>query len=111
MVSTATQALIVGLARERGNVADERAAVGLRDVDVLAGLAVDELDEPALDHVERRVPDGVLVEHLAGLERAPRAALPEPGHLPLGDAREENFIGQVGEARAANYWVVATQGG
>ena len=57
-----------------GDVADERAAVGLRDVDVLAGLAVDELDEPALDHVERRVAHGVLVEHLAGLERAPLAA-------------------------------------
>ena len=32
------------LAGEGGDVADERARVGLRDVDVLAGLAVDELD-------------------------------------------------------------------
>ena len=35
------------LAGEHRDVADERAAVGLRDVDVLAGLAVDELDQPA----------------------------------------------------------------
>ena len=73
--STATQALIVGspvkIAMSPMNVP----AVGLRDVDVLARLAVDELDPAALDHVERRVAHGVLVEHLAGLEGlAPRRA-------------------------------------
>ena len=66
---------------ERRDVADERAAVGLRDVDVLARLAVDELDAALVDDVERRVADGVLVEHLAGLEGAPLAALGEPRQL------------------------------
>ena len=89
------------LARERGDVADERAAVGLRDVDVLAGLAVDELDEPALDHEERRVADGVLVEHLAGLERAPLAALGEPRELRVREPREENLVVEVRERAAA----------
>ena len=91
------------LAGERGDVADERAAVGLGDVDVLAGLAVDELDQPALDHVERRVADGVLVEHLAGLERAPLAALGEPGELGVREAREEDLVAEVGEVLAANH--------
>ena len=85
------------LAGEDGDVADERAAVGLRDVDVLAGLAVDELDEPALDDVERRVAHGVLVEHLAGLERAPLAALGQPGQLGVGEPREEDLVAEVGE--------------
>ena len=80
------------LAGEHRDVADERAAVGLRDVDVLAGLAVDELDEAALDHVEGRVADGVLVEHLAGLERAPLAALGEPLQLGVREPREQDLV-------------------
>ena len=71
--STATQALIVGSPVNDGDVADEGAAVGLGDVDVLAGLAIDELDEPALDHEERRVADGVLVEDLTGREASAAA--------------------------------------
>src|SRR5579862_4601391 len=66
------------LTRERRDVTDERAAVGLGDMDFLAGLAVDELDQPSLDHEERRVAHSVLVEHFAGLERPALAALPEP---------------------------------
>ena len=91
------------LAREGRDVADERAAVGLRDVDVLAGLAVDELDESLLDDVERRVAHGVLVEHLAGLERAALAALGQPGQLGVREAREEDFVREVGEALATDY--------
>ena len=91
------------LAGEHGDVADEGAAVGLRDVDVLAGLAVDELDEPSLDDVERRVADGVLVEDLAGLERAPLAALAEPRELAVGEPREEHLVGEVGEPLAAHH--------
>ena len=91
------------LAGEHGDVADERAAVGLGDVDVLAGLAVDELDQPALDHVERRVADGVLVEHLAGLERPALAALGEPRQLAVGEPREQHLVVEVGEPLAAHH--------
>ena len=88
------------LARERRDVADERAAVGLGDMDFLAGLAVDELDQPALDHEERRVAHGVLVEHLAGLERPPLAALPEPRELRIGQPRKELLVVERRVARA-----------
>ena len=91
------------LAGEHGDVADERAAVGLRDVDVLAGLAVDELDKPALDDVERRIADGVLVEHLPGQERAPLAALAEPRQLGVREAREEDLVGEVGKRLAPDH--------
>ena len=91
------------LSGEHGDVADERAAVGLRDVHVLAGLAVDELDQPALDDVERRVADGVLVEHLAGLERPPLTALGQPRELGLGEPREEDLVAEIGERLAADY--------
>ncbi len=90
------------LSGERGDVADERAAVCLRDIDVLAGLAVDELDEPALDDVERRIADGVLVEHLAGLERAPLPALGQPRELGVGEPREEDLVAEIGERLTAN---------
>ena len=90
------------LTRERGDVADERVAVCLRDHHVLAGLAVDELDEPALDHVERCIPDGMLVEHVTGLEGAPLPALGEPGELGIGEPREEELVAEVGEPLAAN---------
>ena len=92
-----------GLSGERGNVADERAAVGLRDVHVLAGLAIDELDEPALDHVERRVSDGVLVEHVTRLERAPLAALGQPRQLRVGEPGEEDLVGEVRKPLAADH--------
>ncbi len=91
------------LAGERGDVADERPAVGLGDVDVLARLAVDELDETALEDEERRVAHRVLVEHLAGLERAARAALGEPRQLGIGEAREQHLVGKIGEALAAHH--------
>ena len=89
------------LAGEHGDVADERAAVGLRDIDVLAGLAVDELDQAVLDHVERRVADGVLVEDLAGLEGPVLAALGEPRQLAVGEPREDHLVIEVGEPLTA----------
>ena len=71
--STATHALIVGspvnAAMSPMNV--RLSACG--DVDVLARLAVDELDAAALDDVERRVADRVLVEHLARLRTTRRS--------------------------------------
>jgi two-component system NarL family sensor kinase len=90
------------LAGEDRDVADERAAVGLRDVDVLAGLAVDELDQPAIDDEEWRVADGVLVEHLTGLEGAPLAVFGEPGDLAVREPREEDLVREIGKLLAAN---------
>jgi hypothetical protein len=86
---------------EGGDVADEGAAVGLGDVDLLARLAVDELDPAALDHEERRLPDRVLVEHLPDLEPLALAALAQPLQLGVGEAREEDLVGEVGERLAA----------
>jgi hypothetical protein len=92
------------LAREGGDVADEGAAVGLGDVDVLARLAVDELDPATLDDEERRVGDRVLVEHLAHLEPLALAALAQPLQLGVGEARKHDLVGEVGERLAAQYF-------
>ncbi len=91
------------LARERGDIADERAAVRLRDVDVLARLAIDELDESALDHEERRVADRVLVQHLAGRHGAPPAPLAQPLELRVGETREELLVVQIWKAPGPNH--------
>ena len=101
--STATQALIVGSPVKTAMSPMNVRLSASRDVDVLAGLAVDELDEPALDHVERRVADGVLVEHLAGLERAPLALLGEPRQLAVREPREQHLVVEVGEPLAAHH--------
>jgi hypothetical protein len=97
---------------EGGDVADEGAAVGLGNVDVLARLAVDELDPAALDHEERRLADPVLVEHLARLEPAALAPLAQPLQLGVGEAREEDLIAEVRERLTAQHPVsLATWGG
>src|SRR5581483_5171913 len=91
------------LAGEGRDVADERSPVGLRDVDVLAGLAVDELDQPVLKRVEGRVAYRVLVENLAGGERAPRTPLGQPAELGLRQPGEQDVVVEVRESLGANY--------
>ena len=100
------------LTGERGDVADERVAVRLRDDHVLAGLAVDELDEPALDHVERCIPDGVLVKHFTGLERARarRARRARPASHQRAAGRGARRRGP-GNRSLRTTRVVATRGG
>jgi hypothetical protein len=63
------------LAGEGGDVADVGARGRGGDVDVLARLAVDELDPPGQQDEERRLADGVLVEDVALLEGAAFATL------------------------------------
>ena len=85
------------LAGEGGDVADVGARRGGGDVDVLARLAVDELDPPAQQDEERRVADGVLVEDVALLEGAAFATLLlhhllQPLELALGEAGVDDLI-------------------
>jgi hypothetical protein len=90
------------LTGEDRDVADEGAGVGGGDVHVLARLALDELDPPALDHEEGRLADGVLVQDLAGLVGAPLAALlGEPPELGRGEPRIGELVGEVGEVVGA----------
>src|SRR3954447_5712321 len=89
------------LAGERRDITDERARVGLGDRDVLAGLAVDELDPAAFDHVERRVADGMLVEDVAGREALARPALRQPFELAAGEPWEQHLVAEIREALAA----------
>src|SRR5581483_12350175 len=63
---------------KRGDIADVRAAVRVRDVHVLAGLSIDELDQTTDDHIERRIALGMLVEHLPRLEAESLTALGQP---------------------------------
>ncbi|HET7446191.1 MAG TPA: hypothetical protein VFJ57_16200 [Solirubrobacterales bacterium] len=91
------------LAGEDRDVADEGAAVGLGDVDVLARLAVDELDQALLEDEERGVAHRVLVKHLAGLERLLDAALAKPVELPFREPWVDDPVGEVGEGLAADY--------
>ena len=74
-----------------------------RDVNVLAGLAIDQLDQTALDHVERRVAIGVLVEHVAGLEAAPHALLGEPLQLGIREPRKEHLVAEVRKSLTADH--------
>ena len=101
--STATQALIVGspvkAAMSPMNVRASASAI----VDVLAGLAVDELDAPALDHVERRVADR---RARTGRRRArsscasPRSR--QPLELAVGQPGEQHLVVEIREALAAH---------
>src|SRR5437588_9625727 len=70
---------------------------------ILAGLSIDELDQPALDHIERRIPLGMLIEHLPRLEAPPRPSLGQPLELAVRKPREQNLISQVGEPLASNH--------
>ena len=100
--STATHALSVG---SPVNIAMSPRYVppsACRDHDVLAGLAIDELDEAAHEHVEGRLAHRVLVEHLAGLERPPLAALGEPLELRVREPREHDLVVEVGKPLAPN---------
>jgi len=89
------------LAGERRDVAEERAGVGLRDPDVLAGLAVEQPHAAALDHQERRVAPALLIERLAGGERSELAELRELGELRLGQPRVQPLVVEVRETLGA----------
>jgi hypothetical protein len=108
--STATQALIVG--------SPVKAAISPMNLPPSAcamwtsfRLAIDELDETAQKHVERHVAHGVVVQHLAGLERPRLAALPEPLELRVRKPREDDLVVEIREALAANDVDGRTQGG
>jgi cation transport regulator ChaB len=60
-------------------------------------VPVEEVDPPALDHEEGAVAHALLVEHVAGLERAALAALGQPLQLVLGEAGVEGLVGEVRE--------------
>jgi hypothetical protein len=92
-----------GLTREHRDVTDERATVRLGDVDVLAWLAIYELNEPPLDDEERRVADGVLVENLTGRHRPASTPLAQPRQLGVGQAREIHLISKVRELFTADH--------
>ena len=87
-----------GLAREGGDVAEERPGVRLGDPDVLARLAVEHPHAAALDDEERGVALSLLVERVAGRERTARAQLGEALELLRGHAREHALVAEVGEA-------------
>jgi hypothetical protein len=91
-----------GLAGERGDVAQERPGVRLGDPDVLARLAVQQPHAAALDHQERGVAAALLVERLAGRERAARPELGEPLELLRGEPREHHLVAEVGERLGAD---------
>ena len=90
------------LAREGGDVTQERAGVGLGDPDVLARLAVHHLHPAALDDQERGVALALHEQRLAGRVGATLAQLAEPVELSLGHARVHHLVAEVGELLGAD---------
>ena len=90
------------LAREGGDVPEERPRVGLGHPDVLARLAIEHPDPAPLDDQERGVALRLLVERLAGRERPAGAELRQPLELLRGHPGVHQLVVEVREALGAD---------